>query len=75
MQTEDQVITGGKLIAALVEAGAVQKNTTRVIIDASFDGIVRVYTEVMGDSRLVNADFMEVLSRGIKHYYTQDRPK
>ena len=55
----DRIIAGNNpaLIKALEDAGILPDNCQRVIIDIAYDGIVKIYYEVLGDERLLNIDF------------------
>jgi len=44
------------LIEALKNAGIVPENTRRIILDISYDGLVKIYYEVLADKRLLNVD-------------------
>ena len=59
-------IHGLTLGQKLQDAGILPPNTTRVIIDVPYDGIVKVYFETNATSKLNNIDLAEILKDGFE---------
>ena len=55
----NKVITGQSagLVKAMGKAGILPDNCQRVIIDVAYDNVVKVYYEVLGDTRLLDINF------------------
>ena len=60
-----------ELFEVLKNAGLLPDNTCRVIIDIAFDNVVKIYYEVIGDTRLLEIDFAKHLSPLIKQKETE----
>ena len=63
----EQVISGHKIIKALLDAGIVSDKCRRVVIDIPCDGFVTLYYEVLGDERLLDIDFAKHLGPVVKN--------
>ena len=55
-----------ELIKAMNKAGILTNNCRRVVIDIEYNSFVKVYYEVLGDTRLIDVDFASHIGVMIK---------
>lgn len=74
MGEKPKVILARDLIPVLCKAlGIEDGKVKRIVIDATYDDVVRVFVEHLGDSRMLTINWTEAL--GIRKVNADDKPE
>ena len=61
-----RILDGRAFLQQLERSSAIPGQVRRVVIDAAFDDVVRVYYECFGDTKLLSVEALESLNDGVQ---------